>query len=161
MGVSTSMKPFASSWRRREETMRVPLLRHGEQRLGKELQPLRMNAQLARARAEQVAFYPNDVADIHQFEELEIALAHGVFLYVDLQPLAVLLQVREAGLAHVAQGHQAPGNADAHLRRQLFGGLRAIARQDVRNGVGELEPLSVRAVAQGLDLANARQALFE
>ena len=108
-----------------------------------ELQLLGVDAELAGAGAEQVAFHADDVADIQHLEELEIALAHGVFLDVDLQALAVLLQVREAGLAHVADGHDAAGDAHAHLRRQFFGGLGAILRQDLGNGVGELEPAAV------------------
>ena len=74
----------------------VPLLGHGEQRLREELELLRVHAQLAGARAEQVAFHADDVADIDQLEQLVIALADRVLLDVDLQPLAVLLQVREA-----------------------------------------------------------------
>ena len=91
----------------------------------------------------------------------EIALAHGVFLDVDLQPLAVLLQVREPGLAHVADRHHASGDAHAHLRHELFGGLRAVLREDVGHGVREIEPAAVAAVAQRLDFADARQPLFE
>ena len=91
----------------------------------------------------------------------EIALAHGVFLDVDLQALAVLLQVREAGLAHVTERHEASGDAHPHLRHQLFGGLRAILREDGGHGVRELEPAAVGAVSQRLDFANARQPLFE
>ena len=114
----------------------VPLLRHGEQRLAEELQLLRVDAQFAGARAEEIAFHADDVADIDQLEEREIALAHGVFLDVDLQALAVLLQVREAGLAHVTQRHQAPGDADAHLGHKLLGGLRAVLRQNRRAPCG-------------------------
>ena len=86
----------------------VPFLGHGEQRLGQILQPFRVHAQLAGARAEQVAFHADDVADIEELEDGEIALGHGIFLDVDLQPLAVLCQVREARLAHVAQGYTRP-----------------------------------------------------
>ena len=85
-------------------------------------------------------------------EELEIALADRVLLDVDLQALAVLLQVREAGLAHVAQGLQAAGDADARLRRQLFGGLRAVLGENSGNGVREFESLAVGPVAQLVDL---------
>src|ERR1019366_4871684 len=83
----------------------VPFLGHGEQRLGKELQLLRVYAQLAGARAEQVAIHAHDVADVEHLEKLEIAFAHRVLLDVDLQALSALLQVRETGLAHVAQLH--------------------------------------------------------
>ncbi len=139
----------------------VPLLGHGEQRLRKELELLGVNAQFAGARAEQIAFHADDVADIEQFEQLVIALAHGVFLDVDLQALAILLQMREAGLAHVPQRHHAPGDAHADLRRQLFGGLRAILRQNLRNGVREIVALAVGAISERFDLADARCALLQ
>ena len=113
----------------------VPLFGHGEQGLGEELELLRVDAQLAGAGAEEIALDADDVADIEQLEELEIALAHGVLLDVDLQALSVLLQVGEAGLAHVAQRHEAAGDADAHLGQKLFRGLAAVAGDDLRNGV--------------------------
>ena len=185
------MKPRASSCRRSEEMMlrarhedlahvgirdqveialavarlhvlqAVPLLRHGKQRLGQELELLRVDAELAGAGAEEIAFHADDVAEIDQLEQRIIALAHRVFLDVDLQPLAVLLQVREARLAHVAQRHHAAGDADADLRRQFLGGLRAVLGQNLGNRVGELESLAIGPVAEGFDLANARQALLE
>ena len=46
----------------------VPLLGHGEQRLGEELQLLDVHAELAGARAEQIAFHADDVADIDQLD---------------------------------------------------------------------------------------------
>ena len=129
--------------------------------LREEFQLLGVDAQLAGAGAEQVAFHADDVAEVEQLEERVIALAHGVLLDVDLQALAVLLQVGEAGLAHVAQRHQASGNADPHLRRQFFGRLGAVLGQNLRHGVGEIEPLAVGPISEGLDLADARQALLE
>jgi hypothetical protein len=102
----------------------VPLLRHGEQRLRQVLQVLHMHAQLARARAEQVAFHADDVAHVDQLVDGEIALGDGVLLHVDLQPLAILRQVREPGLAHAAQGLHSSGDAHAHRRRKFFRGLR-------------------------------------
>ena len=189
MGVSTSMKPRASSCRRSDEmTLRardeylahvgigdqveialpvarlhvlqaVPLLGHGEQRLGEELELLDVHAQLAGARAEQVAFHADDVADIEQLEELEIALADRVLLDVDLQALAVLLQVRESRLAHVAQRHQrARRCARASRATSSSAGLRAVFRQNLRDRVGELESPAVRAVAQAsISLMRARR----
>ena len=145
MGVSTSMKPLGLELpaQRRDDAragdedlahvrvgdeieialaiadlhvfQAVPLFGHGEQRLREELELLGVDAQFARAGAEQVALHADDVADIEHLEKLEIALADGVFLDVKLQALAILLEVREAGLAHVADGHQASGNADAHF----------------------------------------------
>ena len=120
-----------------------------------------MDAQLARAGAEQVALHADDVADIEHLKKLEIAFADGVLLDVKLQALAILLEMREAGLPHVADGHQASGNADAHFGRQILGRLRAVSRQNLRHGVGELVPAAVGAVSEGLDLANAGEALLQ
>ena len=191
MGVSTSMNSRASSWRRRERNdarardedfadvgvrdqveislaisrlhvfEAVPLFRHGEQRLAEELQLFGVNAEFAGARAEQVAFDAQDVADVEQLEEGEIVLADGIFLDVDLEALAVLLHVRETGLAHVTERHEASGDAHPHLRHELFGGLGAVLREDGGHRVGELVPAAVAAVAQRLDFADARQPLFE
>ena len=91
----------------------------------------------------------------------EIVLAHRVFLDVDLQALAALLHVREPGLAHVTQRHQAPGDAHPHLGHELLGSLRAVFRQDRRDGVRELVPPAVAAVAQRFDFADPRQSLFQ
>ncbi len=139
----------------------VPLFGHRKQRLGKELQLLGVDAQLAGAGPEQVALHADDVADIQHLEELEIALADRIFLHVNLQPLAVLLEVREARLAHVANSHHASGHTHAHFGCEFLGGLGAVCAQDLGNGVGEIVAPAVGAVAQRLDFANARQALLE
>ena len=120
-----------------------------------------MNAEFAGARAEEISLHADDVADIHQLEQREIVLAHGVFLDVNLQALAALLHVRESGLAHVTQRHQAPGDADPHLGHKLFGRLGAILRQNRGHRVRELVPAAVAAVAQRFDLPDPRQPLFE
>ena len=115
----------------------VPLFRHGEQRLREELELLDMHAQLAGARAEQIAFDADDVADIEQLEELEIALADRVLLDVDLQPLAVLLQVREAGLAHAAHAScTRPAMRTRTSADEFFGGLGAVLRQNLAGWCG-------------------------
>jgi len=67
----------------------------------------------------------------------------------------------EARLAHVANRHHAPGHAHAHFGREFLGGLGAVCAQDLRNRVAKVEAPAVGAVAQRLDLANARQALLE
>ena len=89
-------------------------------------------------------------------------LAHRVLLDVDLQALAALLQVREPGLAHATQRHHASGDAHPRLRGlEFFGRLGAVLRQNLRDGVRELEPLAVGRIAQRFDFADPRQALFE
>ena len=46
-------------------------------------------------------------------------------------------------------------------RRKLFGRLRAVFGQDLRDGVREIEALAVRAETQRLDFADALQALLQ
>ena len=139
----------------------VPLFGHGEQGLGQEFDLFDVDAELAGAGAEQVAFDADDVADIEHFEKLEIALADGVFLDVKLQALTVLLEMREAGLSHVADRHHAAGNPHLDARGQLIGGPGAVLAQNVRNAVGGIEALAVGPVAQGFDLARTRRPLFQ
>ena len=50
----------------------VPLLRHGEQDLGKEVELLGVDAQFAGAGAEQIAFGADDVAEIDQRPKLVV-----------------------------------------------------------------------------------------
>ncbi len=80
----------------------MPFLGHREQRLRQEVQPLDMDAQFAGPGAEQVSFDADNIADVEDLIQRVILLRHGVLADIDLQPLAVLLQMREAGLAHAA-----------------------------------------------------------
>ena len=63
-----------------------------------------MYAQLAGAGAEQIALDSHDVAEIDKTPKLVVGVRDGVFLDIDLQLLAVLHQVREAGFAHPPHG---------------------------------------------------------
>src|SRR5690349_19904714 len=63
----------------------VPFLRQRQQRLSKELQALRMDRKLASFGPEQVSFHANQVAEIKQLEQIEIALAHRIQPDVDLE----------------------------------------------------------------------------
>jgi hypothetical protein len=139
----------------------MPFLGHGEQRLREVLQMFDVHAQFAGAGAEQVAFHADDVAQIDQLVDGEIALGKGVLLDVDLQALAILRQMREPGLAHAAQGLHAPGDAHAHRRGQFFRGLRTVFSQNGGDRVAEFEALAVGPETQRLDLANALQALLQ
>ena len=103
----------------------VPLLGHRQQRLREELELLRVNAQFARAGAEKVALHAHDIAHIEQLEELVIALADGVLLDIDLQPLAILLQMREARLCPC-------GAASSIFRRCARGPPASIPRPSSR-----------------------------
>ena len=109
---------------------------------------LGVDAQLARSGPKQVSFHAHDVADVQLLVKREILLAHRVLANVDLQPLAVLQQMRETGLAHAADGRDASGHPHRHARLEFGGSFRAVLGQDLRNGVGEIEPLAVRSKAQ-------------
>ena len=76
----------------------MPLLRHGEQRLRQELELLHMHAQLAGARAEQIALGADQVADIENLKQPEIIRADGIAPDIYLELLAVLREVRETRL---------------------------------------------------------------
>ena len=61
-----------------------------------------MNAELARPGPEQVSFHADDIAQVQLLVKREVLLAHRVLTNINLQPLAVLQQMRESGLAHAA-----------------------------------------------------------
>ena len=130
----------------------VPFFRQAQENLRKEGEFLRVDAQLAGARAEQIAFDAHDVADVEQLVERILALIDGVAAHIDLEPLAALHQVEEAGLAHAPHGLNASGDANLRFRRrQFFGGLRALRRQDLRYGVREIKALPVRPEPERLN----------
>ena len=139
----------------------VPLLGHRQQRLGQVGELLDVYRQLTGPGPEEVALDADDVADVEQAEKREVALRNSVLLDVDLQPLAVLKQMREAGFAHPPQGLEAPADAHGHGRGQLLGGLRAEAGEDLGDGVGEFKTAAVGAEAKRLDLTNPIEALRE
>ena len=59
-----------------------------------------MDGEFAGAGAKQISADADVVAEVEEFVEFESLFADRVFLDVDLQFLAALLQVREPGLAH-------------------------------------------------------------
>ena len=120
-----------------------------------------MHTQFAGARAEQVAFGADEIADIETLKQLEVVGTDGIAAHVNLELLAVLRQVRETRLTLAANGFHASRHANFQFRGKLFGGLRAILRQDLRNGVREVVPLAVGAITHALDLAYPRPALAE
>ena len=93
--------------------------------------------------------------------EREVALRNSVLLHVDLQALAVLKKMREAGLAHAPQGLDAAADAHGHGRGQLLGGLRAVVGEDLRDAVREVEAAAVGAEAESLNFTNPIEALLE
>ena len=88
-----------------------------------------MHAQLARARAEQVAFHAHDVAHVEPLIERVVRFRNRIFANVDLQALARLHQVHETGLAHAADGLNPAGDAHARLIGNFLRGLGAVVRR--------------------------------
>src|ERR1700721_765317 len=71
-----------------------------------------VDGQLAGAGAEEVAADADVVAEVEEFVEGEGGVADVVLADVDLEALAALLELREAGLALDADGHDASGEGD-------------------------------------------------
>ncbi len=93
------------------------------------------------------------VAEIEQLVQLKAHVTDRIFLHVDLQPSAFLLQVAEPCLAHQPDRHDAPGHTHVHARvLQLLGSLLRVLRQNLRDGVGELVLVAVRGLPERLDL---------
>ncbi len=131
----------------------VPLLGQRQQVFAEEGDLLDVNAEFAGAGAEQVSADADVVAEVEQFVEFESLVADGVFLDVDLQPLAALLQVGEPGLAHKANRHDASGHAHVDARLvQFLGGLRRVLRQNLLQRVGEFVLAAVGGLTERLNL---------
>ncbi len=139
----------------------VPFLRHAEQRLGEEIQVLGVYAELAGSRTEEIPFHSDNVAEVEQLPQREVALAHRVLLHINLGPLAALLEMRKPGFTHAAHGLNAARNAHRGALLELFRRLRAPVPKHLRNGVGEIEALAVGMKAERLYLRDALVALSE
>ena len=93
------------------------------------------------------------IAEIEQLVEFESFFADGVFLYINLEFLAALLEVRESSFAHEANRHDASRDADIDTRLlEFLGGLCGVLRQDLLHGVGELVFAAVGGLAQSFNL---------
>ena len=89
----------------------VPLLRQRPQRLGEHAELLRVDGQLVGLGAERRADDADEVAEVGLLEAREGVLADRVALHVDLQPAVAIVQMEKRGLAEVALGDDAPGEA--------------------------------------------------
>src|SRR5207302_9357131 len=91
---------------------------------------------LAGPRAEQVSGNANVIAEVEQLVKLESFFANRILLHVNLEPLSLLLQMRESRFAHQANGHNPA--SDAHSYSGIFQLLRGFLRilgQDLRDGM--------------------------
>ncbi len=87
--------------------------------LARKVELFDVDGELAGAGAEEVAADADVVAEVEELVEGEGVLADVVLADVDLQALAALLELGEAGLALDADGHDASGDADVDWARRL------------------------------------------
>ncbi len=114
----------------------VPFFRQRQQRLGEELQVLRVHGELAGLGAEQIALDADQVAQVEELVKLEVAFADGVQSHVDLQALATSGQVGKTCLAVRANGHDTARNAHRDLARgEFFGRERGVFPQNLGDRV--------------------------
>ena len=131
----------------------VELLGQREHGLGEEGDGLDVNGELAGAGAEEIAGDADVVAEVEELVEFEGLVADGVFADVDLEALAVLLELREAGLALGADGHDASGDGDVDaLGFELLGRGVVVGAAEVGDRVGRGEGIGIGGLAEGLDL---------
>ena len=95
-----------------------------------------MHGELAGAGAEEPALDADVVAEVEELVHLEGALADVILAHVDLQAHAALLQLREAGLALQADGHDAAGDRDLHRDVGLELGARDVVEGSADLGDG-------------------------
>ena len=137
----------------------MPFLRQRQQIFAEEGDLFDMNRQFAGARAEQISAHPDVVAQIEQFVQFETLLANRIFLHIDLQSLAALLQVGESRLAHQPDRHDPSGNA--HIDARWFEFLRGLGRvvaQNLSGRVTEFVFVAIGGLAESLNLPSASRA---
>ena len=105
----------------------VPLLGQRQMALGEKLQARRPDGQLVGARAEQMPFDADEVAEIEQTEHVEIALRQRVLLDVDLDARSAVREHQKIRLAEAADAE----NTAARGRRRCAW-LRARGRSSRR-----------------------------
>src|SRR5208282_253339 len=112
-----------------------------------------MNAEFARARAKQISANSNMIAQVKQLPKFVAGIANRVFLDVDLQPLTILLQVREPGLSHQPYGHDASRNPHRHPRRfQFLRRLPAVLSENLRHGMAVVKLPRISGMPESLNL---------
>src|SRR5262244_1623554 len=112
-----------------------------------------MNSKLTGLGAEQISTDADVVAEVEQFVEFKALVADGVFFDVDLELLAVLLEMGKSCFAHQSNGHNATRNANVHARIfELFGGLFLVLADNLRDGMSKFVSGGIRRLAESFDL---------
>ena len=122
----------------------VVLVGQGEHGLREEGDAANVQGELAGAGAHEVAVDADVVAEIEELVEGEGGLADVVLADVELEALAVLLELRKAGFALNADGHDAAGDGGFDPGGgEGFGVQRVAEVAEFGDGVGEGEGVGV------------------
>ncbi len=108
-----------------------------------------MQGEFAGTGAHEEAADTDVVAQVEELVEVEERLADVILADVDLEPLPVLLDLREAGLALNPDGHDAAcdGGFKVHLLK-LFGGEFSPQGAQLRNAGGEAEVVGIASLCR-------------
>jgi hypothetical protein len=121
-----------------------------------------VDCEFAGAGAEEMAADADVVAEIEQLVESEGVFSDVILADVDLEALATLLKLREAGLALDADRHDATCDADLNgIGFQLLGGEGVVGGAKFGNGVarGVAVGISRLCVAEAVELAEGGDLL--
>ena len=133
----------------------MPFLRQRQQVFGQECEFLGMNRQFAGTGAKQITAHTDVVSQVEQLVESKPFFSYKIQLHVNLQALAVLLEVGKPGLALQANGDNPSRYFHVHLIACKFlGSLFAILSQDLRDGMRKLKPVGIGLLAQRRRIEN-------
>jgi len=101
----------------------VPLLRRRAERLGEDDERGKLDRNLAALGGEHFAVHTDEIAEIKVFEDVELFVAERLLLRVNLHPTALVLDINEHALAHLAVGGDAAGQGDGASLDVIGAGL--------------------------------------
>ena len=111
--------------------------------------------------AKKISAGANVISKVKQPIKLKPFFADRIFLHIDLQALAVLLQVRKPSFAHQPNGHDPAGQADVDPRGlELLTRFARVLCENLRNGVGKIVFRRVRLLTESLNLIELLQSEF-
>ena len=123
----------------------VPFLRQGPQALGQQPEFIGQQREFAGLGPEQGPLQADVVPQVHELEDLELAVPHPVLADVSLQAPAAVREMHESGLAEIAPGNDPAGHpAPARFALQRFGvhgtaGLLRLGGRRVHREAGRIQ----------------------
>ena len=140
----------------------VPLLRQRQMAFCKKLDPRRPDRQLVGARSEQMPLHADEVAEIEEPEQLEVALRQRILPDVDLNPRSAVRQNQKIRFAEAADAENAAARCGVYP-----GGLRARVRllsvraHQVGNRRAAIESMRIGVDAKLAELRQVGAALLD